>query len=122
MELAMVASLQQATVASADRLPKKLLYAHFKGTGPKGGTMTPWTEYVRDESEALGPSYSLYGKAQDRAAGRSAMDRDSAATHLIFKLYTENMQWHLAQCDTASWGRSKAIVPSKDSSNNLTCE
>jgi len=41
LELAMVASLQQATGASADRLPKRVLYAHIKGTGPKGGTITP---------------------------------------------------------------------------------
>lgn len=41
LELAMVASLQQAIVASVDRLPKRVLCAHIKGTGPGGGTITP---------------------------------------------------------------------------------
>ena len=56
-----------------DRLPKRILFAHIGGTGPRGEAIKPWIEYVRDDLEATGLSNSWYRKAQDRA-GQGRLD------------------------------------------------
>ena len=47
-----------------NRLPKTMQHACIKGSGPKGKTIKPWTERVRDN-----PKAPLL-KAQDRATWR----------------------------------------------------
>ena len=57
-----------------ERLPKRVLFGHMDGSGLRGKSQKQWVDYVREDLQIAGLSYTWWKKSQDRAGWRAAIE------------------------------------------------
>lgn len=57
-----------------ERLPKNVLFGHMDGSGLRGYSQKQWVDYVREDLQIAGLSYTWCRKSQDRAGWRAAIE------------------------------------------------
>ena len=57
-----------------ERLPKRVLFGHMDGSGLRGKSQKQWVNYVREDLQIAGLSYTWWKKSQDRAGWRAAIE------------------------------------------------
>ena len=57
-----------------ERLPKRVLFGHMDGSGVRGNSQKQWVDYVREDLQFAGLSFTWWRKSQDRAVWRAAIE------------------------------------------------
>ena len=57
-----------------ERLPKRVLFGHTDGSGVRGKSQKQWVDYVREDLQFAGLSFTWWRKSQDRAGWRAAIE------------------------------------------------
>ena len=57
-----------------ERLPKRVLFGHMNGSDRRGNSHQQWVDYVREDLQIVGLSYTWWRKFQDRAGWRAAIE------------------------------------------------
>ena len=57
-----------------ERLPKRVLFGHMDGSGLRGKSQQQWVDYVGEDLQIAGLSYTWWKKSQDRAGWRAAIE------------------------------------------------
>ena len=78
MTVSRINILQAAPVHSRiftdERLPKRVLFGHMDGSGVRGKSQKQWVDYVREDLQFAGLSFTWWRKSQDRACWRAAIE------------------------------------------------
>ena len=66
-----------------ERLPKRIaLFGHIDGSGMRGRSQKQWVDYVKEDLQLVGFSFTWWRKSQDKA-GLEGCHGMCATTHLI---------------------------------------
>ena len=57
-----------------ERLPKRVLFGHMGGSGVRGKSQKEWVDYVREDLQFAGLSFTWWRKSQDTAGRRAAIE------------------------------------------------
>jgi hypothetical protein len=57
-----------------ERLPKTVLFGHMDGSGRRGNSQKQCVDYVMEDLQTAGLSYTWWRKSQDRAGWRAAIE------------------------------------------------
>ena len=57
-----------------ESLPERVLFGHMDGAGQRGNSHKQWVDYVREDLQIAGLSYTWWRISQDRAGWRAAIE------------------------------------------------
>ena len=57
-----------------ERLPMRVLFGHMDGSGFRGKSQKQWVDYVKEDLQFAGLSFTWWRKSQDRAGWRAAIE------------------------------------------------